>query len=91
MTEFVDWRGWRYRVHKTRDGRFTGMMRKANMPMQVARPDHVGWVKIPFMGCYERENDALVELIEYAERKRMREINEKNPQYNLLNESEALA
>lgn len=70
--EFIDARGWRYRVMQGLDGSWKARYRKPDKPWQKNRADDVGWKNVAALLWRKTQEEAERDLAEYAKRKEMR-------------------
>ncbi|WP_245535205.1 hypothetical protein [Selenomonas infelix] len=70
--EYIDARGWRYRVMQGLDGSWKGRYRKPDKPWQKNRADDVGWKNVATLPWRKTQEEAERDLAEYAKRKEMR-------------------
>ena len=69
--EYIDSRGWHYRVMQGLDGSRKARFRKPNKPQQKNRPDDVGWKNVASLPWRTTKEDAMADLADYAARKQM--------------------
>ena len=72
MMEYIDARGWRYRVMQGLDGSWKGRYRKPDKPWQKSRADDVGWKNVAALPWRKTQEEAERDLAEYAKCKEMR-------------------
>lgn len=70
--EYIDGRGWRYRVMQGLDGSWKARYRKPNKPWQKKRRDDEGWKNVAALPWRKTKEEAERDLAEYAKRKEMR-------------------
>lgn len=71
MMEYIDARGWRYRVMQGLDGSWKGRYRKPDKPWQKSRADDVGWKNVAALPWRKTQEEAERDLAEYAKCKKM--------------------
>lgn len=71
MMEYIDARGWRYRVMQRLDGSWKGRYRKPDKPWQKSRADDVGWKIVAALPWRKTQEEAERDLAEYAKCKGM--------------------
>ena len=71
MMEYIDARGWRYRVMQGLDGSWKGRYRKPDKPWQKSRADDVGWKNVAALPWRKTQEEAERDLAEYAKCKGM--------------------
>lgn len=71
MMEYIDARGWRYRVMQGLDGSWKGRYRKPDKPWQKSRADDVGWKNVAALLWRKTQEEAERDLAEYAKCKGM--------------------
>lgn len=70
--EFIDARGWRYRVMQGLDGSWKARYRKPDKPWQKKRTEEQGWKNVTTLPWCKTKGAAEADLADYAARKEMR-------------------
>lgn len=70
--EFIDARGWRYRVMQGLDGSWKARYRKPDKPWQRKRTEEQGWKNVAALLWRKTKEAAEADLADYAARKEMR-------------------
>lgn len=71
MKEYMDCRGWRYRVMQGLDGSWKARYRKPDAPGKK-RPDDAGWHGVSALSWRKTAEEAECDLAAYAKKKSMR-------------------
>lgn len=71
MMEYIDARGWRYRVMQGLDGSWKGRYRKPDEPGQKPRDDDKGWKCVASLFWRKTKDEAEHDLAVYAKYKGM--------------------
>ena len=71
MKEYMDSRGWRYRVMQGLDGSWKARYRKPDAPGKK-RPDDAGWHGVSALSWRKTAEEADQDLAAYANKKAMR-------------------
>ena len=71
MKEYMDCRGWRYRVMQGLDGSWKARYRKPDAPGKK-RPDDTGWHGVSALSWRKTAEEANQDLAAYAKKKAMR-------------------